>query len=185
MALTMLMVVMLPLGLFFLASSRAFSSLSTAMHTTSRALVVMDRIADDLLTANLPSLLPAVPDSSSSVEFQRITSVVDGHPDFGNTIHVDGIPLESEPSDGLDNDQNGLVDEWGVRIWEDVPPASSAPGAEDILSIVCGNLAPNGILFTRQAGSLLIDMTVQEVRRPGEEPVLTTLRSGIKMRNNQ
>jgi hypothetical protein len=178
---------MVPAGHLFLKSSEAFLSMAKTIHVTSRALVVMDRLEEELLAGNFSSVLPPSALLSPTVEFQKIIDVTNGMPVFGNPTKIDLVMVEtsggSAVPDGVDNDGNGLVDEHGVRMWEDFPPLGPQPGPEDVATIVCGNVVPNGLSFTRKGGVLLIDLTVQEAR-PGEAPATLKLQSGVKMRNS-
>ena len=177
-------VVLVPLGKFVTDSTGAYSGLSTSINETSRSLVVLDRIVDELITGNFTSVAPAVPTNSESIEFQKIVDTQNGLPVFGNPIHIELIPLESDTTNGVDDDGNGLVDECGIRIWEDKPPTSLSPEAEDVATIICGNLAKSGLRFTRVGATLKIEVTFQQLRGHGEAPGTFTLRSSVKMRNN-
>lgn len=180
--LLLLVVILVPAAKFSADSTSAFSSLSAAMHDTSRALVVLDRINAELITGNFTTMAPAVPTADEAIEFQKIIDVLYGAPVFGNPIHIDLVPMETNIDDGIDNDGDGLVDEQGVRIWEDRPPASVTPEAEDAASVICANVAKGGLLFDRQGAILFVNVTFQEA---GTDPPATfTLRTGVKMRNN-
>jgi hypothetical protein len=179
-----IVVVLVPLGKFATDSTSAYSGLSTAINDTSRSLVVTDRIAGELVTGNFTSIVPAVPSNSESIEFQKIVGIQNGLPIFGNPIHIELISFEPDTANGVDDNGNGLIDEYGLRIWEDIPPASLSPDAEDVVTVICGNVAKNGLHFTRQGAILQIEVTFQQSRGHGEAPGTFTLRSGVKMRNN-
>jgi type II secretory pathway pseudopilin PulG len=180
--LLLLVVILVPAAKFSADSSSAFSSLSAAMHETSRALVVLDRINSELITGNFTTVAPAVPTADQAIEFQKIIDVQNGAPVFGNPIHIDLVPMETNIDDGIDNDGDGLVDEQGVRIWEDRAPASVTPQVEDAASVICANVAKGGLLFNRQGAILFVDMTFQDTST--DSPTTFTLRTGVKMRNN-
>ena len=183
-ATAILLTVMAAAGEFFLKSSDCLSSMVKNVYTTSRALVVLDRLEDELLTGNFASLVPPVPKATNYVEFEKIVGVSNGMPVYGNTIRIELIDAENgDSNDGIDNDGNGLVDEHAIRIWEDFPPFGPGPGPEDVASIICANATKDGLQITRQGGVLLIDLTLQE-GSPGQAPATIKLQSGVKMRND-
>jgi prepilin-type N-terminal cleavage/methylation domain-containing protein len=187
-AVAILTVLLLSAGFLFFKSAGAMDSLTRRSHTTSRALVTLDRVEEELLTANFASIVPPVPDRVTRLEFQNIIDVDDvGKPVYGNTIKIGLVPLETGGSltslDGRDNNRNGLVDEHGIQIWEDAPPEGASPGPEDRATLVCGNATRDGLLFTREGGILFLDFTVQEARN-GDLPAVFSLRTGIRMRND-
>jgi hypothetical protein len=183
--LLLIVVILLPFATFSANSSSAFTSLSASMWETSRALVVLDRVNAELITGNFTSVNPAVPTASESIDFQKIIGVDNGTPVFGNRIHIDLVPMETNTDDGIDNDGDGLVDEQGIRIWEDKPPSSLSPGAEDSVAVICANVTKGGLHFDRQGAILFVDVTFQQVGTAEGQPATITLRTGVKMRNNK
>ncbi len=164
--------------------SRAHTSLSKALHYKTRAQVVLDRVVAELLTGNLSTVVPGNPLLSESIQFQKIAGVSNGYPVYSDPIHIDLVPLETNSTDGLDNDGNGLIDEQSLRIWVDVPPYGAAPDTADSVSIIASNLGQGGLHITRQGSILLIELKVQEQLEPGIPPDTWTLRTGIMMRNS-
>jgi hypothetical protein len=183
--LLLLVVILVPVGKLSMDSSRAFSALSAAMHETSRALVVLDRLSGELMTGNFTSVMPAVPVASESIEFTKVLDFQDGAPVFGDPIHIDLVPMEGNTDNGVDDDGDGFVDEQGIRIWEDNPPESLGPGAEDDAAVICGNVAKGGLHFDRQGAILFVAVSFLEVGPAVGTPSTFTLRTGVKMRNNQ
>lgn len=184
-ALLILSLVIVPASRAAINFSGAFTSLSVSTHHMSRMLAVLDRVSRELITGNFASVDPPIPQGSTSLSFTRIVDVQDSRPVFGEPIHIELIPAESGVPDGQDDDGDGLVDEWAIRIWEDLPPHGAVPGPEDLATIVCENATEDGLQFTRQGALLLVDVTFQHVAERGEEPTRVTLRSGIKLRNNE
>lgn len=182
-AILVLTTVVVPLGNVFLNSSRAFSSLAKRSQMTARAPAIMDRLVADLVTGKFESLTPAAPALSPWVRFQKIVSVTSGVAAYGNPIQVDLVPMESSITDAVDNDGDGLIDEGGLRIWEDFAPQGTSPGSEDTQTIIAANIAKDGLQFTRQGAFLLVDITFQAVVEPGEPPVTFHVQSGVTMRN--
>jgi prepilin-type N-terminal cleavage/methylation domain-containing protein len=184
MAMTLVVVVVLMVGKNFLDSSRAFTGLAKLLYGNTRAQLLMDRLVQELLPGSFTSLVPDVPVDSSSIEFQKVVGVVNGEPVLGNTIHIELVPLETNSTDGLDNDGDSLVDECGIRIWEDLAPFGPTPSPPDAPVLICGNLAAGGLKINREGSLLVIDLTLQEVVQPGEPPRLIHLVSGVKLRND-
>jgi hypothetical protein len=180
---TIASVIAVTIGQNFLDFSRAFSSLTTLIHGKTRAQVVMNRLVEEMTTGSFTTLAPAVPIASDFVEFQRVTGVVDGEPVLGNPIHIDLVPMEKNPGDGLDDDGNGLADDCGIRIWEDFPPYGPVPANPDQPVIICSKIQKGGLQFTRDGAILLIDMVALELVERGKPPTVVHLRSGVKMRN--
>jgi len=177
--------VVIAVGKNFLDFSRSFSSLTKLMHSETRAEVVMDRLLDELITGSVTSLTPPGPIAAQAVEFRKITGIDgSGNALFSNPFHVELVDVESNTADGIDNDGNGLVDECGVRIWEDFPPYGPSPDASDNPAIICSKLTKDGLKFTQQDAVLLIEITVQEVFETGDPPKLINRKSGVRMRNN-
>lgn len=182
-AILVLTTVLIPLGSVFLSFSRAFSSLAKRSHMTARAPAIADRLVDELLTGKFETIDPVSPQLNPWIRFQKVVSVAGGVPVYGNPIQIDVIPMEASIVDGVDNDGDGLIDEGGLRIWEDVAPSGTSPGGEDTETILAANLAKDGLQFTRQGGFLLLDITFQAVVELGEPPVTFRIQSGAKMRN--
>ena len=178
-------VVIIPAGKLALDFSNSFSSLSTAMHQSSRGLVVMDRLVHELITGDFASVTLNVPSGGGAIGFRKIVDVQDGVCLFGNPFRIELVPMEPRVDNGKDDDGDGLVDECGIRIWEDLPPHGSSPGPEDSAPVICANTTGNGLKFVRQGAVLLVEVTFQQAGALGEPPRTFTIRSGVKMRNNE
>jgi len=182
-ALAVSTLVLLAVGMNFLDFSRAFSSIGKLMHSRARAQTIGDRLVDELLAAQASSLVPSTLSNSGSVEFRKITGTnsTDGSAIVGNPIHIDLIPLESNTTDLIDNDGDGLVDEGAIRIWEDLPPYGPSPVDNPV--ILTDKAANAGLKLTRTGSYLTIDMTLQEVFEIGIAPKTTNVLSGVMLRN--
>lgn len=184
-AVSLLLFVTAVVGKNIYDSSRASSSLVKLKYMNLRAQTVIDRLADELITGNFTSMIPETPVAADYISFQKIVGVNNGEPVFGNTIQIDLVPMESDINDGVDNNKNGLVDECGIRIWEDLPPGNGVLDPTDPNVVVCGKVPRGGLKFTRQGAMLLIDLTVQEVVEIGEPPKSFQIVTGVKMRNSE
>ena len=183
MVVSLLTVVAVTVGKSFLDSSRAYSAVTLMMHTTSRAQTILDRLEAEIITGKFLSIVPVSPFKSNSLTFQKIVGVTNGVPNFGNPFHIEVFPVETNPTDGLDNNGNGLVDEEGVRNWEDFLPYGATPGAEDSPVILCTKLVQNSLHFTQQGSCIVIEMTLQEVIERGKPAKTFHFRSAVKVRN--
>ncbi len=167
-----------------LSSSRAFTALAARAHLAARTQVAMDRLCAEMITGRFITLSPANPDGSDSIRFEKVVGF-DTDPIAGNPMQIDLVPMESRATDGIDNNGNGLTDECGVRIWEDVAPSSlSAPGSEDPETLVLTNVVPGGLDFTRVGGMLVIAIECQTETEPGSPAQTLTLSSSVRMRND-
>jgi hypothetical protein len=174
---------MLVTGSAFRELSRGSSTLATRMQSTAHGETIMNRLIDELITGDFSTMIPSAPSASTSIEFRRLASVSNGEPVLGNSIHIELITLESNPTDGVDNNNNGLTDECGIRIWEDFAPTGSTPGVEDSPRTIFSRLAPNGLQFTRAGASLIITLTIQQVVGTGLPTQTVQLQSAVKLRN--
>lgn len=180
---SIMVVICVALGEFFLKGSRAMSSIAKSTHTSMRLSSVMDRIVSELVSGRFASLDPPIPVQSQWIRFQKV--IASGAPPvYGNPVHIELVEAESNSSDNLDNDGDGLVDETGVRIWEDYPPYAVTPGPEDSPTLLATELTSDGLKFTREGAVLLIELTFQAVVERGETPTLYHLQSGVRMRNS-
>ncbi len=153
----------------FISPTQAFSSLATRAHITAHGQAIMDRLWKELAIARLSSLDPPVPTGSNYLRFDRPVGFVAGETVYGNPLQVDLVPLN--PS------------EDGIRIWEDRSPLGTTPGAEDSERILCGNVAPGGLAFTRLGATITVEVTFQADVEPGKPPQESTVISSVKLRN--
>lgn len=182
-AVAIFLLALIPLGKLVGESNRAFRSLAGRAQIATRGQLVMTRLVEDLSAGRFASLVPAVPENSTSIQFRPITGFSGGSATFGDVTHIELVPLESQADDGLDDDGDGLVDEAGLRIWSDKAPFGATPGAEDKPIMLAENLAANGLTFTREGAVLRVQLTLQARSDPGQPLTLVTLESAARMRN--
>jgi len=181
-ALALSILVLLAVGMNFLDFSRAFSSMAKIMHSRTRAQTIADRVVSEAFGAQLTSITPVNPVNSPWVSFKKITGVnADGSPAFGNPIYIELFPDETNITDNIDNDGDGLVDEGGIRTWVDLPPHGPTP-VDDPVVILTGKVKKQGLKFTQDGSYLKIDMTLQEVIETGITKD-TAILAGVKIRN--
>ena len=160
-----------------LQCTRAFSALEKQSHVVGRAPATADRLVDEISNCRL--LDPTAWVDSTYVCFDTIIGVVDGASVYGYPIQVDLVPMQTSNTDGEDNNGDGVVDEGCVRIWGDLDPTGSIPGAEHEVAVIGGHLQKDGLLFTRLGNMLEIEMTFADATTPGEPPTIVTLTSGV------
>lgn len=167
----------------FVQSSEAFSTLTSRSQLTARSQAIMDRLVSEIMLGRFATLDPPIPTQSSWVRFDRIEDVIAGTPIFGNPYHIETTDMESDTTDGVDNDGDGLVDESGIEVWEDFPPHGLTAGPEDNPRLICTNLDQNGLVFTRNGAVVELQLTCQTVLEKGQPPVTVAITSGVRMRN--
>lgn len=182
-AVSLLILVVGVVGKNLVNSFQGYISLTNLTYSTTRAQTVMDRLVQQLITGSFTSLNPYDPVDSDFIEFQNIIGVSSGEPIFGGTIRIGLTPMESNVTDGLDNNRNGLVDECGIKVWEN-PPVGAPLGTPVRETLICNHVPNGGLKFTRQGAILLIDLSIQVVDAPGSAPRSFRLVAGVKMRNS-
>lgn len=113
-------------------SGAARQTISTAA-VEVHAQRLIGRVASEFLDAqrgDLATQFPLVPAGTppvilSSVEYHRIDGFAGGVATFGPTRRIEMRPEATDPDDGLDNDNDGLVDECRIVL---IPDADAAPG---------------------------------------------------------
>ena len=168
--------VMVPVGFVMLQSSRAFSSVANRSHVVNRGPIILDRIVEEVSYSRL--LSPAVPAGSTFLRVDRVTEIVDGVPVYGDPVQIDLVPMESSNTDGVDNDDDGVVDESGLRIWTDFQPHGTEPGADDEIVLLGGSIVRDGLRFTLQGSTVVIEVTFVDVPTVGETPVPVYISTG-------
>ena len=171
-AVTILTFVSISVSQLFLSSSTAFSSLASRSYLTSRAQVVMDRLVDEFVAGRFITMQPPVPTGSPWIRFQKVSGFVAGVPTYADPTQIEVIAA----ADGGPGT---------LRIWRDTVPRGIAPGPEDAVEDLSGNIAPGGLTFTRIGGALQVRLTVIAITEPGLPPETYTLVSGVNMRNDE
>lgn len=171
-SIAILAVVSIAVGQLFIRSTRAFTSQAVQSNLIARGQVLMDRLVGDLVTGVFVTMDPPIPANSNYIRFQRPTGFTGGAPVLSAPIQIDVAP------DG----ENATTD--ALRMWEDRDPQGTTPGGEDITTILAMNLAPNGLRFQRNGAILELEVDFVGDVEPGKPPVIFTLASGVKMRND-
>jgi hypothetical protein len=104
------------------SGNKAYQQGMSSAVVDTQAQRLLERIAREFLDADRSSILiqplpPAVP---TSIEFARPTGFVGGALMFGPRRQIALRPSPSDANDGIDNDNNGLIDECRVVLIPDV-----------------------------------------------------------------
>src|SRR5262245_13178723 len=73
----------------------------------------LDRMADELISASTLTFVPppVLPFGTSTITFQKAQGIVAGVMQWSPPSRFELAPSPSEPWDGVDNDEDGFVDE--------------------------------------------------------------------------
>jgi hypothetical protein len=166
-------------GLFlFLRSGIAGSQVTTARALLERdANSALRQITEALLPAGKATLSPAAaPLGSSFMDLQAPVAVGPEGPTFGPVTRIEWRPDPNDPTDGADNDGDGLVDEGEIVISRNFGSAGQLDTviATSVPRLLLGELANGaddngnglqdeaGLSFERLAdGSVRVRLTVQ------------------------
>ena len=124
-------------------SSRTAGTGIAIANTSELARSVLERAARELMSASISSFDPVDPEAADALEFQLVDAVVDGSPVLGELRALRLVEPESDPGDGIDNDDDGLVDEMQLVYLRDVggPNEASVVWADGIPRLAPGELA--------------------------------------------
>lgn len=183
--------------------TRAFDTGTTIADLEVRARRTVDRISVELASAGASTLVPssaqlAAPLGSSSLTFQRLTGyeVDERKPQWGNPARVEFQPEPSDPSDGVDNDRDGAIDEGVVALVENagLPTERTIILARDVREYLEGE-TPNGaddngnglidergLAFDLAGTNLRVHLTLERVDGEGHA-LLRTVTTSVTLRN--
>jgi prepilin-type N-terminal cleavage/methylation domain-containing protein len=180
-------------------SKQAFRTSSLQQRADAEARRCVDRIATELVGAITTTLTPnpAVGTGTNTLTFRQVVGLLNGAPVQGNQMR---IRLEAEPgenaNDGIDNDDDGAVDEMRVTLTRDVGLATQKTVVlcNGVCKLLEGELAGaadengNGLvnesgLWISRAGQLLtIRLSVQE-RSRGDRGAVGTVETSVRLRD--
>jgi len=196
---TMLMLISIGATFRVMQSTGEHTAL-TKKHSTlnQRANRALDRMVNILREAGLqtidPAPLPAL--ASSSFNFRRATGYNNGVITWGPPERLEMLPSPRDPVDGIDNDDNGLIDENIIVLLTN-------PGMPDeVRQVLATDIAPylegenpngwddngngiedeRGLSFELQESVLVIRMTMQAVG-PGGTLLRRTVNTKVTCRN--
>ena len=183
-------ILVMMLGALSTSLMRASGTARTGMSVgelQARAQRIVDRIANDLLSAEAGSFFPRVdaPGSAATLEFRRVEGIVGGAPQFGPLRRIARIPAPNDPPNGVDDDGNGVVDDGLVVLVDDVGTADERTlvWTSWVSPLAAGELASGlddngnglvdepGLAFSFDGDVLTIRLTLQ--RPDGEGNLIT------------
>jgi hypothetical protein len=104
-------------------SSASYRTETVSARLDSLARETMDELSERLRGSDFDSITPEpqpAPASASSIDFQRSRGFAGGGPTWGPTERVAFEYEPADPDDGVDNDDDGLIDE-GRLVWFENP----------------------------------------------------------------
>jgi hypothetical protein len=188
-------------GLATSTGNRAYQQGMGAAVVDTQAQRLLERIASEFLDADRSSitLLPAPPLGPTTIEFSRPAGFVGGAMVWGPRRQIVVRPSPTDPNDGIDNDNNGLVDECRVVLIPDVVGAPNVTqtlgsGVREYLEGETPNLADdngNGLnderglcaSFDATTGTLTLRLTIQR-RGPDGNLITKTAQTAVLLRND-
>jgi len=197
-AAAMTVVVLGSIGGAALSGQRATAENLAATELETRARSVVDRIAEEMISARTAGLSPnpTTPFGSSTLTFQKDVGYSGGVAVFGPNQVVRWLIDPGETNNGLDDDRDGMIDEGLVEFTRD-----QGAGTQQVVRWLRGvpeylqNEAPNGaddngnglidergLAFSITGRILTIRLTAQE---PGAEGRLLTrtVETSVRLRN--
>jgi hypothetical protein len=188
-------------GAIVLASMRAagaFAQSSATGDLEARAARAMRRVVAELIGARWSTItpVPAVPFGSDDLEFERPADTAGGAVTWGTRSQILLELASGEADNGLDDNQNGLIDERSIVLVRDVGLASQnrvtvVNGIGELLEGEQLNALDDngnglideaGLAFSSAGGTLNIRLTVQRTG-PGGAILSRTQTMDLVLRN--
>ena len=86
------------------------------------------------------------------------------------------MPGETAVSDGVDNNNNGLIDEMSLVILD--------PSTDSVRETWAVNVAPAGLVFLLKEKNLAINLTLEVAgAKPGDAPISVSASGAVSLRN--
>lgn len=174
-----------------------FRTTTVQTNLDTRALRVIDRLSTVLAKADAGSLVPPAPeDGTEDLLFQEVIGVVDGEREWGPVQEALFEYEQGEADDGVDNNDNGLVDEGVVVLLRNVGEADEqrvilCHGVSELLEGESSNGVDDngndlvdepGFSIQWVGGVLCLRLSVEEIDSSGDL-VVRTLQTSVRMRN--
>jgi prepilin-type N-terminal cleavage/methylation domain-containing protein len=144
------------------------------VHRAARS--AMDQIAQEFRSASANTVLFPTTDS---IYFQKSTGYSGGVPTWSNPICFYTAMDAREMDNGIDDDNDGLVDERVLMRREDLPPYGLAIGPEDKTATVSRFVGDAGLSFTLVSANeitVYVSLTrLDSERRPASVTVWQTV----------
>lgn len=130
---TIMFLVMGAIGIVVLSGKSNFRQGISAAMLDTRAVRLMERIVSELQWAGIDTLAvePTAPLGRSDLEFRVCTGVAAAATTWSGRVRIRLDPEPEDPTDGIDNDGDGLTDECQVVLTRDL-------GTADQVDVVLG-----------------------------------------------
>lgn len=178
------------------AGQNAFVSTSSNTQLDTRVKMALDRVAVEIEMASSDTLDPQLTgfvSDTNRISLQQVVDIVNGAPVLGDVITISWEKQPGEPTDGVDNDGDGLIDEGQLVLLRD------AGGANPIAVTLCkdvrqflegefegggdengnGLTDESGFVVERDGDLLTIQLTIEGARANGETTVRTSSTSVV------
>lgn len=190
---TILSAVLFGIGFASQKASDAYEQNRVRTAIVSRGYQALDRIADEFVEAEAATITPAAPGVGATTITYRIS---DGAGGFGpdRTIRFEMEPGELD--DGIDNDQDGTIDEARVFWIEDEGGANerSVVLVNGVRSLMANEVAnfidedgnglvdERGLVFQLDGSVLNVQLTLEELDLTGRA-ISKTFQTAVRIRN--
>lgn len=182
-----------------LVTGRATASLVSSSELDVQAHRVLDQVTEELMQARAETLSPTAPGApygASALAYERAEATASGAITWSTTRRIEFVQSAADAVDGMDNDNNGLVDDG--EIW--LVTAAGLPGERRALLArhVAGFLGgeqenglddndnglsdERGLSFELRDGTLLVRVSLQAVDPDGNVSTQTAA-TAIRLRN--
>ena len=185
----------------FDSTNRAFQSANASIELSRTARRTVDRLTEIVAFARRSSVSPAAPGaqapfSTRQIDFQTAEAFAGGAATWSNTQRLEFQSSPFDPDDGVDNDQNGVVDD-GLVVWttdlgladersvvlargvRELQARETANGADDNAN---GLIDEPGLCFDFDGQRVVVRLTLERVLA-GRRVTHTAVRS-VTFRNN-
>lgn len=198
-ATTVLAIVLGAVGLTVLHGKENFRQGVSVAVLEARAQRILDRIVEELRYAGRNSLpiVPDLPSGSSSIEFRVCEGYDSAATIWSNRMSLARVPDPRDPEDGIDNDNDGVVDEGQIILTRNLGEFDEldvviGSGVRRLLEGEVANVADdNGNGLTDEPGlsflfegtsSLTIRLSLEAVD-PRGQPLVRTVQTSVNLRN--
>lgn len=197
-SLAILVVVVGAMAAATVSAQRAFRASLARGELDTAARRTIDRIAEDLRTAGRAGLVPVpvAPLGSSSLRYQRNVGWEAGEVVWSSPLTIELVAAPDDPTNGADDDGDGMVDERCVVWTRDAGTSSeiSTSWTCGVPRLAEGELANGldddgdgladeaGLSFVLEGDVLVIRLTLRR-SLPGDEVLMRSVEAAVALRN--
>ncbi len=137
---------------------------------------LVSRIEDELRQAGSTSPDWSLSEAGDAITFNRCLGAEDGVVSWDVPWTITVQPGETDVSDGIDNNGNGLVDEMSLVVLD--------PSTSGVRETWAANVAPAGLVFLLNGKNLAINLTLEVAgAKPGAAPISVSASGAVSLRN--